>query len=37
MKPEPMHAIEVVGNPKSASILREGPPSLLRIEIKCHP
>jgi hypothetical protein len=37
MKPEPMHAIEVVGNPKNTSTLREGHPSLLRIEIKCHP
>ena len=36
MKPEPMHAIEVVEKPKSASSLPEGPPSL-RIEIKCHP
>jgi len=37
MKPEPMHAIEVVENPKSASTVREGHPGLLRIEIKCHP
>lgn len=37
MKPEPMHSIEVVRNPKSTSTLREGAPSLLRIEIKCHP
>ena len=37
MKPEPMHAIEAVGNPKTASTLGEGHPSLLRIEIKCHP
>ncbi|MGC2057124.1 MAG: hypothetical protein WA653_02630, partial [Candidatus Sulfotelmatobacter sp.] len=37
MKPEPMHAIEVVGNPKTTSTLRDGSPSLLRIEIKCHP
>jgi hypothetical protein len=36
MKAEPMHAIEVVEKPKSASSLPEGPPSL-RIEIKCHP
>jgi hypothetical protein len=36
MKPEPMHAIEVVGKPKSAAQLPEAPPSL-RIEIKCHP
>ena len=34
MKPEPMHAIEVVGKPKSAAQLPEAPPSL-RIEIKC--
>jgi len=36
MKPEPMHAIEVVEKPKSAAHVPEGPPSL-RIEIKCHP
>jgi hypothetical protein len=36
MKPEPMHAIEVVGKPKSVASLPESPPSL-RIEIKCHP
>jgi hypothetical protein len=36
MKPEPMHAIEVVDKPKSATPLSEGPSSL-RIEIKCHP
>lgn len=36
MKPEPMHAIEVVGNLRSAATLPEGPRSL-RIEIKCHP
>lgn len=36
MKPEPMHAIEVVRKSKSAATLPEGPPSL-RIEIKCHP
>jgi hypothetical protein len=36
MKPEPMHAIEVVGMPKSAAQLPGGPPSL-RIEIKCRP
>lgn len=36
MKPEPMHAIEVVGNPKSGPIVPDGPPSL-RIEIKCIP
>jgi hypothetical protein len=36
MKPEPMHAIEVVELPKSAAALPESPPSL-RIEIKCHP
>jgi hypothetical protein len=33
MKPEPMHSIEVVGNPET---LAPGP-SLLRVEIKCHP
>ncbi len=36
MKPEPMHAIEVVEKPKSAGALPDAPPSL-RIEIKCHP
>jgi hypothetical protein len=36
MKPEPMHAIEVVEKPKSAATAPDGPPSL-RIEIKCHP
>jgi hypothetical protein len=36
MKPEPMHAIEVVDMPKSAANAPDGPP-LLRIEIKCHP
>ena len=36
MKPEPMHAIEVVDNPKNAGNLPPGPP-LLRVEIKCHP
>lgn len=37
MKPEPMHAIEVVGTSNSAAApIPEGPPSL-RIEIKCHP
>jgi hypothetical protein len=36
MKPEPMHAIEVVENPESASNSPQGP-SDLRIEIKCHP
>ncbi len=36
MKPEPMHAIEVVGEPKRVATVPEGPP-LLRIEIKCHP
>jgi hypothetical protein len=35
MKPEPLHSIEVVEKPKSASTLPEGPPGL-RIEIKCH-
>ncbi len=37
MKPEPMHAIEALGNPKTSSSLREDHPGLLRIEIKCHP
>ncbi len=36
MKPEPMHAIEVVEKPKSAAAVEQAPPSL-RIEIKCHP
>jgi hypothetical protein len=36
MKPEPMHAIEVVDQPASAAPLPGNPP-LLRIEIKCHP
>jgi hypothetical protein len=36
MKPEPMHAIEVVEKSKSAASVPESPPSL-RIEIKCHP
>jgi hypothetical protein len=36
MKPEPMHAIEVVENPENASNSPQGP-SDLRIEIKCHP
>jgi hypothetical protein len=36
MKPEPMHAIEVVDQPKSAIPAPGAPPSL-RIEIKCHP
>ncbi len=36
MKPEPMHAIEVVEVPKGAATLPESPTSL-RIEIKCHP
>jgi hypothetical protein len=36
MKPEPMHAIEVVDMPKSAANVPAGPPEL-RIEIKCHP
>jgi hypothetical protein len=36
MKPEPMHAIEVVENPESAATLHKGP-SDLRVEIKCHP
>ena len=37
MQPEPMHAIEAVGNPNGAATLRDGRPGLLRIEIKCHP
>ena len=36
MKPEPMHAIEVVGKPKTPSTMSDGPTGL-RIEIKCHP
>jgi hypothetical protein len=36
MKPEPMHAIEVVDKPKSMSALPNAPTDL-RIEIKCHP
>ncbi len=36
MKPEPMHAIEVVDAPASATP-QPGDPPLLRIEIKCHP
>jgi hypothetical protein len=36
MKPEPMHAIEVMDKPKSDVALPGQPPSL-RIEIKCHP
>lgn len=36
MRPEPMHAIEVVDKPKSAEA-RPGEPTSLRIEIKCHP
>jgi hypothetical protein len=36
MKPEPMHAIEVVEKPKTAAAIPEGPPGL-RIEIKCRP
>lgn len=35
MKPEPMHAIEVVDNPRAADY-RAGKPLLLRIEIKSH-
>ena len=35
MKPEPMHAIEVVDLPKGAATAPEDPP-LLRVEIKCH-
>jgi hypothetical protein len=36
MKPEPMHAIEVVEEPKNALTIPSGPP-LVRIEIKCRP
>jgi hypothetical protein len=36
MKPEPMHAIEVVAMRKTSSTIPDGPP-LLRVEIKCHP
>jgi hypothetical protein len=36
MKPEPMHVIEVVDQPKSAAPPPDAPPSL-RIEIKRHP
>ncbi len=36
MKPEPMHAIEVVENPGAAAY-QAGKPPLLRIEIKGHP
>jgi hypothetical protein len=36
MKPEPMHAIEVVAKPKSDVALPGSPPGL-RIEIKCIP
>lgn len=36
MKPEPLHAIEVVENPKNAFTIPNGPP-LVRIEIKCRP
>jgi hypothetical protein len=36
MKPEPMHAIEVVETAESAATLPKGPTDL-RIEIKCHP
>src|SRR6185437_8341355 len=36
MKPEPMHAIEVVENPGGVPNSFAGPP-LLRIELKCHP
>jgi hypothetical protein len=34
MKPEPMHAIEVVDKPKSAATVSDAPTSL-RVEIKC--
>ena len=36
MDPEPMHAIEVVDTPRSDANRADGP-SLLRVEIKCHP
>lgn len=36
MKPEPMHAIEVMENPESANAGAAGPTDL-RIEIKCYP
>jgi hypothetical protein len=36
MKPEAMHAIEVVNTPPSAASI-PGQPPLLRVEIKCHP
>ena len=36
MKPEAMHAIEVVEMPRGATSAPDGPP-LLRVEIKCHP
>lgn len=36
MKPEPMHAIEVVGTPGGGAATSSEPP-LLRVEIKCHP
>jgi hypothetical protein len=36
MKPEPMHAIEVVAMPKSSAVFPDAPPSL-RIELKCYP
>ncbi len=36
MNPEPMHAVEVVEMPRSAAGVPAGP-SLLRVEIKCHP
>jgi len=36
MKPEPMHAIEVVETPKRALPVPGAPP-FLRVEIKCHP
>ncbi len=35
MKPEPMHAIEVVSLPKNGG--NAGDPPLIRVEIKCHP
>ncbi len=36
MKPEPMHAIEVVSLPKSSATIPDEPP-LIRVEIKWHP
>src|ERR1700719_2634653 len=36
MNPEPMHAIEVLENPRSTASAPNGPTDL-RIEVKCHP